>query len=721
MTRDPFAPLGGNGGKRPAKRNAWSIVIPVPADAPAPPDEHFKLGKPTALWIYPDATGSLLGYVLRFDSIGGEKQFRPLTFWRHLDSGKFEWRWESWPPKRPLYGLQRLAERPLAPVVVCEGEKAADAAAGLLSGFVVVASPNGSKSAAKADWSPLRARAVTVWPDADVAGLAYAQAVAKAAEDAGAASIAIVSPPTGAPAGWDAADAAAEGWDETRTGAFIAKAAPLDAATSEKAQNQSVAGDRRRRTPQRDTVIALTDGVELWHDADRMAFATFGVNSHRENWPVRSREFRMWLSGQFYEATGGCLGSQALEDAIRIVEARAVNEGSQHEPFVRVGRHGNKLYLDLCDARWRSVEITAAGWRIVDVAQAKLMRSSSMRALPEPERGGLIEQLRGFLNVRSEDDFILVVAWLVAALRDRGPYAVLAINGEQGTGKSVFSRMLRSLIDPSAAPIRAVPKDDRDLVVSAGNSWVLAYDNLSGVPAWFADALCRLATGSGFATRMLYNDRSEAIFEAARPLLINGIPSLTDRADLADRALTIHLATLTEEARNSEDELLTAFDVKRPVILGALLDAVSGALRNIDRIKLERAPRMADFAKWVAAAEASLGWEHGQFLSVYRNNRREVIETSFEADVIAVGIRDFVVADHPVEGWTGTATDLWAALSARASEGVRKSKLWPASAQGLGNRIDRVAPLLRNKGFVVERRRSGQRLITIKPPQNAAP
>ena len=273
----------------------------------------------------------------------------------------------------------------------------------------------------------------------------------------------------------------------------------------------------------------------------------------------------------------------------------------------------------------------------------------------------MIEDLRGFLNVRSDDDFVLVVAYLVAALRDRGPYPVLAINGEQGTGKSVFSRIIRSLIDPSAAPIRAVPKDDRDLVLSASNSWMLAFDNLSSVPAWFADALCRLATGSGFATRMLHTDRSETIFDAARPIVLNGIPSLTDRADLADRAITIHLATIAEDARDPEEDLLAAFEAKRPLILGALFDAVSGALRNLDKVKVERAPRMADLAKWITAAEPSLGWEKGKFLNVYRENRREVIETSFEADAVAVAIKDYILAEHS-EGWTGTATDLLAAL-----------------------------------------------------------
>ena len=225
MTRpDPFAPIDGGGAPATAKRKAWEIVLPVPADAPSPPAGHFKLGKPAARWTYLDATGAVLGYVLRFDTADGEKQFRPLTLWRPAKGGKPEWRWESWPPKRPLYGLRGLAERPSAPVVVCEGEKAADAATGLLTGFVAVTSPNGSKSAGNADWSPLRGRAVTVWPDADAAGLEYAKAVDRCARAAGASSVAIMSPPGGVAVGWDAADAVAQGWDGARAAKLVAAA-----------------------------------------------------------------------------------------------------------------------------------------------------------------------------------------------------------------------------------------------------------------------------------------------------------------------------------------------------------------------------------------------------------------------------------------------------------------------------------------------------------------
>ena len=495
-----------------------------------------------------------------------------------------------------------------------------------------------------------------------------------AAARAGAASVVVTSLPPGVRVGWDAADALAEGWDETRTAALIASATSVgttiasNTATAPATESDGQTTGGRQRTPQRDVLIGLTEFVELWHDANRIAYASFQVGEHHENWPIRSRDFRMWLSGKFFEQTGGAIGGQALEDGIRILEARAVNEGPPYACFVRTAYLDGKMYVDRGDPNWHAVEITAAGWRVIDKPPIKFLRSPSMRALPEPELGSLIEDLRRFIT--------LVVACSVAWLRPRGPFPILVINGEAGSGKSFFSRIMRSLADPSAAPIRAMPRDDRDLVVSAGNSWVLAFDNLSNVPTWFADALCRLATGSGFATRMLHTD--------------------------------------IDEERRPEEELWEEFGQAWPRIFGALLDAVSRALGNIANVKIDRAPRMADFAKWITAAEPGLGWEPGTFLTAYRENRRDVSEASLEADSVALAI-DKLCTTERQDGFQGTATELLSAINSLVPETTRKSKYWPQTAAQLGNRVARATPLLRAKGYIVERRHSGTRTITIIP------
>ena len=732
MTHDPFAPIAG-GSVPPSKKSAdpWVSVTPAPGGAPEPPEAHPNLGKPSGRWAYADAGGGLLGFACRFDGADGSKQFQPLTLWRSLTGGRFVWRWKAWPAPRPLYNLDRLAERPKAVVIVTEGEKAADAAGRLLPDHVVVTSPNGSKSAAKADWSRLAGRRVVIWPDADAAGAAYAEDASRLAREAGAAFVAVLTPPEGVGAGWDAADAEAEGWDRTRAEAFVATArsavvvsldearrAKSEAATGKKPKGEGSGsasdGERRRRPPQRDQLMGLCAGVDLWHDEAGECYATVPIKGHRESWRLKSEAFRMWLSVRSYEETGLAPGGQALEDAIRVLAARAYSEGPERIPCLRVGAMDGAAYLDLADAAWRSVEIDGEGWRIVDRSPVAFVRTGQMRALVEPEGGYAIDELRRFVNTDRDEDFVLLVSWIAAALRSTGPYPVLVFAGEQGTGKSTISRLVRSLIDPNVSSVRGVPRDDRDLVVDAVNSHVIALDNLSSVPSWLSDALCRLSTGGGFASRMLHTDREESVLQAMRPIILNGIPSLTDRPDLASRAVTVRLRPIAETERRSEREFWADWATTAPRVLGAILDAFSTGLRRLPFVKLDRAPRMADFAEFAVACEPGFGFEPGSFLAAYAANQADTTETTFEADPVAVAIRDLVCNDYPT-GWNGTATDLLAALNTRAAENIKRLKLWPATAASLGSRIDRIAPVLRSRGFSVERYHSNVRTITIAP------
>ena len=471
-------------------------------------------------------------------------------------------------------------------------------------------------------------------------------------------------------------------------------------------------GDGGRRPTQADILIDLAGTAELFHSADGTAFADLDINDHRETWRIRTKGFKRWLARQFYEATDGAPSSEALQSALNVVEAKAHFDGPERPVYIRVGGLDDRLYLDLGDETWRAIEITTTGWHVVENPPVRFRRTAGMQPLPVPVPGGSVELLRTFLNIQSDADFVLVVAWALAVLRDHGPYPVLVLSGEQGSAKSTLGGFLRALLDPNTAPLRALPRDDRDLFIAANNGHVLAFDNVSGLPSWISDTICRLATGGGFAVRQLYTDQDEVLFSATRAVILNGIEDIVTRPDLADRAIFLTLEAIPEERRRPEAELWAAFEAERPKILGVLLDAVVQGLKKLPDTKLERLPRMADFALWASACETAI-WPAGTFWSAYCGNRDEAVDSVIDADPVGSAIR--FLMDSRTE-WVGTASDLLGALSVEVGERIAKSKTWPGTARALSGRVRRAATFLRKVGIDIAFDREGRartRLIRI--------
>ncbi|MBZ0254143.1 MAG: hypothetical protein K8I02_12455 [Candidatus Methylomirabilis sp.] len=472
----------------------------------------------------------------------------------------------------------------------------------------------------------------------------------------------------------------------------------------DRAVAETMGGSSGRPPKTADILIELAAETELFHAPDGTGFADLVIKGRRETWPIRSKGFRRWLARRFFESGGGAPNSEALQSALNVIEARAHFDAPQRAVHVRVGGFDGRLYLDLADEAWRAVEIDADGWRIVASPPVRFRRASGMAALPAPEPGGDIALLHPFLNVRNESDLVLVVAWMLAALRDRGPYPVLMLSGEQGSAKSTFSAILRALVDPNVAPLRALPREDRDLFIAAANGHVLAFDNVSGLPAWISDTLCRLSTGGGFAVRQLYSDQDEVLFDASRPVILNGIEDVVTRPDLADRALVLTLEPIPESRRRSERDMWSAFERERPRLLGVLLDAVVHGLRRAPHVRLEGLPRMADFALWATACETAL-WRIDAFMSAYAGNREEAMEEVIDSDPVAAAVRGLLAGRTE---WTGTASDLLGALGEAVGETQRKSKAWPDSPRALSGRLRRAATFLRSRGVEITFAREGR-------------
>jgi hypothetical protein len=461
------------------------------------------------------------------------------------------------------------------------------------------------------------------------------------------------------------------------------------------------------RAPQPSTAARLVSSVrgagELFHDSRHNAYVALEVGGHRETLPVASKAFQTYLARRAYEGNGSVLGLQGAEEAVGTLTGLA-RIGPQRDVHVRVAGHENKVYIDLGDSSWRAVEIDADGWRVVPRPPVHFRRSDGMQPLPEPVRCGTAEplrRLRELLNLREEVGWRLVVAWLLASLRPQGPYPLLSLTGEQGSAKTTTSRALRYIIDPHATPLRGAPRSEQDLVIAAENSCLLAYDNISVVPPWLSDTLCRVSTGAGFSARKLYTDSEEVLISVMRPVLLNGIAAeMVCRPDLLDRTLAVELASIPDAQRRTSAEVWGDLEAVRPHVLGALLDAVSAGLRDLPNVRLLHLPRMADFAKWVEACGPALGWGPGEFVSDFTELRGQLDEQALSLWPVAP------VLEHLLEGQTEiecTVGQLLGKLNGARTEMEDEAytRDWPQTAKALGTELRRYAPNLRRVGVEV--------------------
>lgn len=422
--------------------------------------------------------------------------------------------------------------------------------------------------------------------------------------------------------------------------------------------------------------------------------------------PLRgNRSFRQTLAADYFDDTGKAANSSALADALGVLEGQARRE-PEEAVRVRIAGDERGVTLDLGDTTGRSVIVTGAGWSVTDRSNVLFRRTALTSPFPDPQRGGSLDGMRGLLNI-GDEHWSLLVGYLVAAWVPGIPHPVLWLTGEQGTGKTSALRVIGSLIDPSPALTRTPPRDVQEWVVTASGSWGLPIDNVSRVLDWFSDAMCRAATGDGLARRQLYGDNDLVVNKLRNVVMLNGIGIGQLRGDLGDRLVPIELERIPGVRRRPETELDAEWETLRPETTGALLDLLAATLAALPDIRLESLPRMADFARVLAAVDSVRGTDS---LGVYLGSREAISEAVVQGDAVAVAVRLLAqsatqTAIDGARGWTGTATELLRELEG-LTEREHRGKDWPINAQVLSARLTRAAPDLAGRGVQVQQGKS---------------
>ncbi|MEV6120058.1 ATP-binding protein [Streptomyces sp. NPDC052077] len=473
---------------------------------------------------------------------------------------------------------------------------------------------------------------------------------------------------------------------------------------------RSTAGDGGKPPPAAARIVAMAREqyrFVMSPDGRPYAVALAGPNIAL---PLRNKGgLRQRLARQFADAYPGEVASQsALADAMTVLEGIA--EDTDPEPVhLRVGREpAGGVAVDLGSADGRAVVVTATGWNVVDRAPVLFRRSGAMAPMPPPVLDGDgLAKLHALLNM-DESTFHQLVAWLVAAWIPDIPHPVLVCKGEQGTGKSKAAQMFINLVDPSPAAKRSAPRDEKAWSRQAFSSWALCLDNISVIPPWLSDTLCKAATGDGVVDRALYTDDDVVVLTFKRVLAMTTIDAGALAGDLAERVLMLDLQLIGSDRRRSEEELDATFESVRPAVLGALFDVLACVLAVLPGVRLESMPRMADFARVLAAVDRTQGWHT---LDDYLATSANVATDAMEGDPFAMAIARLV---DQAGTWQGTAGQLLEALPAPL---VRPPN-WPKDATRASGRVKRLAPLLRSIGVMVDdtqrsRDRHRHRLLTL--------
>lgn len=428
-----------------------------------------------------------------------------------------------------------------------------------------------------------------------------------------------------------------------------------------------------------------------------------------------SQSLRAELGNLFAKREGRTPSAGALADALNVLDGRA-REAPPKPLGLRIAQHthperGPQLVLDLGDSEGHAVVIDSRGWTVTTAAPVLFRRTPLTYALPMPERGGKLEELRELLNV-TDESWLLVRGMLVAAYLPDVPHPIALLAGEHGTGKTTAARLLVQLLDPSPAPLRSSPHKEDDWGTTANGSYVVGIDNVSTIPAWLSDAWCRAVTGDGYVRRQLYTDSDLTVIALRRQIVLTGIDPSGLRGDLADRLLRVELQVIPPERRLTDRVLAERWAAAHPRILGALLDLIVRTLEVLPaaRESLTSRPRMADFAEVLAAVDmVTKDNALGAFLGLGEQLARSVVEGD------PFGAALFELLDRQAYGFAGSARQLLEAVEEHAHRPLPTT--WPGTPEAVGHALKRLTPALRACDVeITQSKVQGKRQWTLRRP-----
>lgn len=442
-------------------------------------------------------------------------------------------------------------------------------------------------------------------------------------------------------------------------------------------------------------------GLKVFMGRDGLAYATFRGQERQATFMIDSSEFGSQIHRVTWEASNDVFGDQTIKNLQKILHVQAEDSGDVRDVYLRVARFEDRILIDLGRPNGNLIEVLPGGWSIIPCPpDIHFIRTAYIGRFEEdPEHDVPAKDLDLLFDVVNVDveSRTLVKGWLASTFIRAGGFPILVANGPEGSAKTFGCRAIRSIVDPSPAEDRSVSTKKEDFVAAVNNSWVLAYDNVSDIPAWLSDHLCQLATGGSFARRSLYSNFGEGVVKARRPILLNGIPSnLVERPDLASRCSPIRFVPIARDAFMLAAAALEKLKALTPRIQGALLTMLAEGLANRGH-GIKARNRLADACDWAEACKVLPA--KGKFTELIAAMSKEAKLMAAEQWKLFEGVVK-IAREAGADGKTDTPLAFVRKIR-NDDPTLYSTKDWPSGKQ-MANDLSRYAGVLAEVGVVVQ-------------------
>lgn len=346
---------------------------------------------------------------------------------------------------------------------------------------------------------------------------------------------------------------------------------------------------------------------------------------------IKSKRFHAFLGFRYRELTQ-LLEKPNYSPLLAIKEDDTIY--MQNNPvriYNRVaGNMNKKIVYFLSDSTWKSIIVTADGWRFGRTKKIKFLRHSTDKPQVIPQAGGnYLDLILPKLNM-DRDDAILYAVFMIQGLSRSSSHYAAVISSKPGTGKSTLTKQTSELIDPIQSSATLTPSSESDLISMLSNSYLAAFDNTAPLSTTFSNILCAAITGSTEMKRKLYSTNDPVVLNLHNLVIINGVDVVPRKSDLIDRALYFELKPIQKAQRKTDAEIWDRFNKDKPKILGAMFDTLSKAMGILPTLKMDESYRMADAHQQMVAIAVALGISQGEFQRILDKNRKKLEETYAE-------------------------------------------------------------------------------------------